>query len=234
MELDGNSGISAMAQPFLDYFAEMGARIDADEEFSERYNIDFAVSRIKGLHAAVNFGVHFTHHTDQYEEQEVMVEAARLGVVSKCVFVELCSESCDTGVIPVTFAACLAFVFDRRYQHSKAIGLRIFEDSTFHYFDLEENVRRLRKDQHDSANEIEESLEGTIIAYFCEKGFGFIEEENNQKFFFHIANVADEHLRYSLPSYVQGESISVRFTYGGSEGKKYPKAIEVKAVAPAA
>ncbi len=72
-------------------------------------------------------------------------------------------------------------------------------------------------------------LDGQIIAYFSEKGFGFIEDAEHQKFFFHIANVVDDALRQALPNYNQGDIIGVRFCYGGSDGKKYPKAVEVSA-----
>ena len=216
-----------ITKPFKDFFEKRGCRIDVDETYRDRYNIDFGVSRVEGVHAAINLGIHVTLESDNYGQQEVLLEAARKGVVSKSVYVELCANSLDAGCVPIAYAACLSFIFDRRYQHAKTVGLRIFEDSSFHFFDLEENVRRLRKDLHDAAHDITTKLRGTIIAYFADKGFGFIEEAEAQKFFFHIANVVDEKLRLRLPAYVQGESIPVYFAYGGSEGKKYPKAVDV-------
>jgi len=222
---DGNTALSG---PFLDYFNERGCRVDVDEVYRDRYKIDFAVSRIDGIHAAVSLGVHLTRETDNFSQQEVLLEAARKGVVARSIYIEMCSPVLDTGVVPVTYGACLGYLFDRRYQHTRTVGLRVFEDCSFHYFDLEENVRRLRKDVHDAEHDAAELMNGDIIAYFSDKGFGFIEEEHNQKFFFHIANVIDEKLRLALPGYVQGDTIPVRFTYGGSEGKKYPKAVEVR------
>lgn len=219
--------INVLEQPFREYFGAMGCRVDIDEDYRKLYNIDFGVSRLRGVHAAVNMGVHITQQTDNFAKQEIFLEAARRGVVSKSVYIEVCTETLDTGVIPIAYVASLAFLFDRRYQHTKSVGLRIFEDSSFHFFDLEENVRRLRKDVHDAIHETGERLLGHIIAYFSEKGFGFIEDETHQKFFFHIANVVDDSLRHHLPGYIQGDAISVRFVYGGSDGKKYPKAIEV-------
>ena len=70
-------------------------------------------------------------------------------------------------------------------------------------------------------------IQGRIIAYFTDKGFGFIQTDEERKFFFHIANVVDDDLRGELPSYVPGETIDVAFQYGGHDGKKYPKAINV-------
>lgn len=227
MAVEERRPVNELAEPFMDYFAGLGCRIDVDEDYNKMYHIDFGISRVRGVHAAINLGIHLTRETDNYGKQEVFLEAARKGVVSKSVYIEVCAPSLETGVIPVCFSACLSFLFDRRYHHAKAIGLRVFEDCSFHFFDLEENVRRLRKDLHDAAHDTAEALDGTIIAYFSEKGFGFIEDVTHQKFFFHIANVVDDHLRHMLPSYVQGDTIAVRFSYGGSDGKKYPKAIDV-------
>ena len=39
--------------------------------------------------------------------------------------------------------------------------------------------------------------------------------------------VVDDELRSRLPGYVLGEIIGVEFQYGGNDGKKYPKAINV-------
>ena len=39
--------------------------------------------------------------------------------------------------------------------------------------------------------------------------------------------MVDDELRTRLPSYVPGEIIPVECQYGGHDGKKYPKAINV-------
>ncbi len=220
---------SDLEGPFRDHFNNMGCRVDVDDDYKNLYCIDFGVSRVRGVHAAVNFGIHVTRDTDNFARQEVFLEAARKGVVNKSIYIEVCASTVETGVLPITYAACLAFLFDRRYNHARATGLRVFEDCSFHFFDLEENVRRLRKDIHDASHDVAELLDGQIIAYFSEKGFGFIEDAEHQKFFFHIANVVDDALRQALPNYNQGDIIGVRFCYGGSDGKKYPKAVEVSA-----
>jgi len=157
----------------------------------------------------------------------MLLEAARRSVVTKSFYIEVCAIHFDTGIIPVTYAAALTFYFDRRFQAAKAMGLRIFEDTSFHYFDIEENVRRLRKESHDAEHHATSRLEGTIVAYFADKGFGFIEEISGQKYFFHIVSVAHEELHQRLLAFNQGDTLPVHFAYGGSEGKKYPKAIEV-------
>lgn len=225
-----SAGDEALTKTVLDYFGRRGCRLDTDDVYRDRYLIDFSISRLEGVHAAVNLGVHVTSETDQFERQETLLEAARKGVVGRSICIEFVTDDLDTGILPICFAACVDYLFDRRYTHTRAVGLRLFEDCTFHFFDLEDNVRRLRKDVHDAEHAEQVERTGRIIAYFADKGFGFIESHDRgerEKFFFHIANVAEETLRLDLPGYIQGDVIPVHFVYGGSEGKKYPKAVDV-------
>jgi len=204
-----------------------GGKIDYDPAYSELYCLDFVINRFQGIHALVNLGVRATFETDDYAAQEKFIEAARKGVVHKSVYVEFSRKNVQGGAVLIAYAAFLAFLFDQRYRDFKAVGLRIFEDCTFHLFSLEENIRRLRRERHEDSNDYDEELTGDIIAYFTDKGFGFIEDSEAQKFFFHIANVVDDDLRIQLPSYTQGDTIPVQYFYGGSDGKKYPKAVNV-------
>ncbi|MCA9564326.1 MAG: cold shock domain-containing protein [Myxococcales bacterium] len=204
-----------------------GGKVDYDPVYSELYCLDFVINRFQGIHALVNLGVRTTFETQDYAAQEAFLEAAKKGVVHKSIYVEFARKNVESGALSIALAAFLAFLFDQRYRDFRAVGLRIFEDCTFHFFSLEENIRRLRRERHEDANEYDEQLGGDIIAYFTDKGFGFIEDPEQQKFFFHIANVVDDDLRIQLPSYTQGDTIPVRFYYGGSDGKKYPKAVNV-------
>lgn len=202
-------------------------KIDYDPVYAELYSIDFVVNRFEGIHALVNLGVRVTFQTEDYQAQEKFLEASKKGVVHKSVYVEFARKNLEGGALLIAYAAFLAFLFDQRYRDFRAVGLRIFDDNTFHFFSLEENIRRLRREQHEDSNEYDREISGEIIAYFTDKGFGFIEDDEAQKFFFHIANVVDDDLRIQLPSYTQGDTIPVHFFYGGSDGKKYPKAINV-------
>lgn len=207
---------------------ESGYRIDYDPEYDRRYKLDFIITRIRDIHAYVNLGVQLSIRSDDLELQEKFLDGARRGVVHKSVLIEVDEHTVHTGAIPVATSACMAFLFDRRYSNFKCIGLRVFEDCTFHFFDIEENVRRLRRHAQDDSSRLGQEMSGNIIAYFTDKGFGFIESSSDQKFFFHIANVVDDELRVQLPSYIPGDVLPVIFKYGGSDGKKYPKAIEVE------
>lgn len=205
-----------------------GYRVDYLPEYDRRYKLGFLVTRIQDIHAHVSLGVQVTTQGDDLALLEHFLDGTRRGVVHKSILIEINPDTLTTGGIPVAIAACSAFLFDRRYGHFKSIGLRVFEDCTFHFFDIEENLRRLRRDASEETSRVGQEMEGSIIAYFTDKGFGFIEAGRDQKFFFHIANVTDDELRLQLPSYIPGDLLPVRFKFGGSDGKKYPKAIEVR------
>ncbi len=204
-----------------------GCRLDNDVDYLERYQFTCVVSRIREVHVHVNLGVQITNRKDDLVRQEKFLDASRRGFVHKAIFIEVDDNIIAAGGLLVASSACFAFLFDRRYNHFKNIGLRIFEDCTFHFFDIEENVRRLQRSTQDPGHRVGQELTGNIIAYFTDKGFGFIETEKDLKFFFHIANVIDDDLRVQLPSYHPGEDIPVIFKFGGSDGKKYPKALDV-------
>lgn len=211
---------------------QYGGKIDYDPVYGDLYRLDFVINRFEDLHALVNLGVRTTLQTEAYAEQEKFLEASKKGVVHKSIYVEFSFKNVKQGALEIARAAFLAFLFDQRYRDFRAVGLRIFEDCTFHFFSLEENIRRLRREQHETSNDYEQEVQGDIIAYFTDKGFGFIEDAQAQKFFFHIANVVDDDLRMQLPSYNQGDTIAVHFFYGGSDGKKYPKAVNVSLANP--
>ncbi len=216
-----------LADELQDYFDRAGADLEADPNFRQRYLLDFTVTRLQDVHAHVNLGVHVSGALDDLERQEKFLQAARRGIVLKAIYIELADTSLSSGALLVAFGACLSFLFDRRYAQVKSTGIRIKEDCSFHFFDLEENVERLQRMSFDEELDIGEDLEGRVIAYFTDKGFGFIQTDEERKFFFHIANVVDDELRARLPAYVPGEIIPVDFQYGGNDGKKYPKAINV-------
>jgi len=217
----------SLSEQFQYYFEGAGASINIDEEFREDYLIDFIVTRLKDVHAHVNLGVHVTSQEDDLDQQKRFMQAAQRGVVLKSVYIELSDATSGSGGLLVAFGACLAFLFDQRYSQVNSIGIRVLENCSFNFFDLEENIERLERMSMDEDLAVGEDMTGRIIAYFTEKGFGFIQTDEERKFFFHIANVVDDDLRGKLPSYVPGETIDVAFQYGGHDGKKYPKAINV-------
>ncbi len=216
-----------LSEQLRTYFEQAGAYLEFDETFQQQYLLDFTITRFAKVHAHVNLGVHVTGSLDDLEQQEQFVQTSRRGIVLKALYIELSDPSAIAGGMLVAFGACLAFLFDRRYAQNKVMGIRINEDSSFQFFDIEDNIERLQRMSYDEELDIGEDLEGRVIAYFTEKGFGFIQTDDERKFFFHIANIVDDELRARLPAYVPGEIIPVDFQFGGNDGKKYPKAINV-------
>lgn len=225
--LPRGEGPDKLVRRLRSYLEQAGAKIDFDEAFQQRYDLDFTITRFSDIHAHVNLGVHVTDTIDDLEEQLRFVQSSKRGIVLKAIYIELSDVAVGAGGLLVAFGACLSFLFEKRHGHSKALGMRVLEDCSYQFFDLDENIERLQRISVDEELDIGEDLEGRIIAYFTDKGFGFIQTEEERKFFFHIANVVDDELRSRLPAYVPGEIIPVDFQYGGNDGKKYPKAINV-------
>ena len=205
----------------------VGARIEREGQLEARYALNFIVTRFDTLFAHVNLGVHLTLDRDDLEGLEKFSQAIKRGIVFKALYIEMHPDAAEEGGPLVAMAACMSYLFDRRYSQVRSLGLKIAEDCSFNFFDLEESIDRLTRSSYDEDLHIGDEMEGRIIAYFTDKGFGFIQTEDDRKFFFHIANIVDDDLRARLPGYVPGEVIPVDFQYGGNDGKKYPKAINV-------
>lgn len=217
----------SVAAKFRSHLEGLGANLVVDDAFVRLYSVDFTLTRLRDVHAHVNLGVHVTTARDSVEELGKFLQASKRGVVMKSLYVEISEDAEETGGVPVAFGACLSVLFDRRFSQHKAVGVRIHEDCSFQFFEVEDALNRLERKFIDDDLVIGDTLVGKIIAYFTDKGFGFIQTEDERKFFFHIANVVDDDLRARLPAYVLGEVIPVDFQFGGNDGKKYPKAINV-------
>lgn len=214
-------------ETLMSYFRDAGAHIEQVERFQTQYGLHFSLTRFERLDAHVNLGVHLTTELDQLDAMERFTQVVRRGIALKALYIEVHPDTLQGGGVLVALGAALAFLFERRHASSRSLGLRIDEDCSFQFFELDDTVDRLTRRDLDGDLQIGEALLGRIIAYFSEKGFGFIQTEEEHKLFFHVANIADDELRTKLPGYVPGEVIPVEFQYGGHDGKKYPKAINV-------
>lgn len=224
----GNEAMqSDLVKALSDQIERAGGRVEVEEKFESQYGLDFTVTRFENVYAHVNLGVHITPMLDDLEEIERFAQVSKRGIVMKSLYIEIDQDTLDGGGLLVALGVCLSVLFERRHQQARAMGVRIHEDCSFHFFTLDDAIHRLDMSEREDDLQIGEDIEGRIIAYFTDKGFGFIQNEEEQKFFFHIANIVDDELRTRLPSYVPGEIIPVDFQYGGNDGKKYPKAINV-------
>ncbi len=208
-------------------FESAGAMLSASAKYKDTYNLDFIINGMEDIPAHINLGVCVSSTPDDFDAISKFSTASKRGIVLKSVYIEIHEDVEAEAAILVAFAVCLSVLFDRKYQNSKALGVKIQEDCSFVVFDLDESVQRLENMLVDGDTAIGDELDGRIIAYFTDKGFGFVQNEENRKYFFHIANVVDDELRARLPGYVLGEIIPVVFQFGGNDGKKYPKAINV-------
>lgn len=215
---------------FRAYCEKMGFRIDSYDNYQEKYGIDFIISRVNGIHATVSLAVRFTRTEADLAGQERLIQSIEQGIATKALYVEAFADA-DTGLFPLVHAACIVVMFDMGYSEWKTVGLRVHEDKVLRFFNLVRNVQSLRIPRPVSkSNGTHGSnvLCGDIVAYVVDRGFGFIEDEAEQKFFFHIANVEDVELEESLTEFKEGEKIPVKFQNGGvGAGKKFPKAISV-------
>lgn len=220
-----------LGRAFAETLEQAGFRVESDAEMARRYKLDLVITRLQNVHAHVNLGVLLTTRKDDATLMGHFQTTARKNVVHKVLYIEIDPDVVETGGVHVAVSACLSFLFDRRQNHSRASGVRVHEDCTFQFFEIEESLRRVQRAPQEPVaavgQKVGQEMVGRIIAYFTDKGFGFIETEKDQKFFFHIANVLDEELRNELPVYQPGEDIPVTFKFGGSDGKKYPKALDV-------
>ncbi len=223
----GEDSSARLSDQLIEHFRAAGAKLDVDEEFQRTYDLDFTVTRLQHVHAHVNLGVHVTTTVDDLARMQRFAAASTRGIVLKALYIEMAQDVQNTGGFLVAFGACLSVLFDRRHAQIKALGIRLFEDCSYQFFDLEDAIGRLERMHVDEDVAIGDEMQGRIIAYFTDKGFGFIQTDDDRKYFFHIANVVDDELRSRLPGYVLGEIIGVEFQYGGNDGKKYPKAINV-------
>ena len=197
-----------------------------DPALAERYGIDFVLDRLDGLDVLLRIGVRLAPELGDVADQERFVHALRQGVVPRGLFVEVSRAAEDLGAHQLLVPALLAYAFDHRYRDMRAGYLRFALDATYQIVSLEDHLRRASTSTLPSA--AEPRVEGRIIAYFAEKGFGFIEDDTGEKYFFHVIQVEDDALRATLTRFLPGERLSVSFVYGGHDGRRYPKALSLR------
>lgn len=234
--LDAKNGSAGSADPSYRRRVEavqdalqerFGCRLMKDHGLEDRYGVTFVVERLPEVDTVLNVGVAIARSSGDLEHQSQCADTTRRNVVARLLFVELGDEAEEIGAPALVYTALGSLVFDQQYRDLKAAHLHFDADASFRITPLEEQLRRLQR-VDSRAHLPDERLDGTIVAYFADKGFGFIESEDHEKYFFHIAHVEDDELRTRLPGFLPGERVNVGFRYGGHDGKKYPKAVEIQ------
>lgn len=219
--------LSEEALSFWNYFESAGATLLFNQQFFNDYAFDFSIVRYENLYAHVNLAIHVTTVHDDIDAMERFVNGANRGICLKALYVEIDPSTVNTGSQVVGFGAALNFLFQRPADEHRCYGIRIFQDCSLQYFNLENNISRLNRLANLDDLAIGDTFKGKITHYFTDRGFGFIQIDTDHKFFLHIANIADDRLRTKLAEYSVGEVIPVEFQFGGSDGGKYPKAINI-------
>ena len=218
---------------FMEYCEKKGFRVEEYDDYYENYGIDFVLTRMEGVHAALSLGVRFSRFRDK-EAQRNIVQAVDQGVVQKALYIEAHPEV-GMAAFPIAQAMCVTYLFDARYSASKALSIRFRRDKRFTSVELRNGHRRTNgvPRSHRSSKKpriYARDVEGLITTYVVNRGFGFI-ESGGQSFFFHIANVEEETLKDRLTRFSEDDKIPVVFDNAGiTPGKKYPKALSVRQV----
>lgn len=218
---------------FMEFCEKKGFRVEEFDDYYDNYGIDFVLTRMEGVHAALSLGVRFSRFRDK-EAQRNIAQAVDQGVVQKALYIEAHPEV-GMAAFPIAQAMCVAYLFDARYSASKALSIRFRRDKSFTSVELRNGQRRApgapqRRRATKKPRIYARNVEGVITTYVVNRGFGFI-ESGGQSFFFHIANVEEEMLKDRLTRFSEDDKIPVVFDNAGiTPGKKYPKALSVRQV----
>lgn len=196
----------------------LGCRIYYDQTYDHQYKLDFIVNGFRDVaRLPEHIGIQITANKDDASKQREFLHVQKKSfIVPKAVYLEADpSADMEQGAATLVYAALLTLVFNRAYKYRRVVGLRLTRNFSFEFFDLEENIRRLQTvEKSPKAPRIqpisEETLQGKIINFNKEKGYGFIEcASRPNNVFFHIRNDVDEEVITRIDS-AQEESTGWR------------------------
>ena len=196
----------------------LGCRIYYDQTYDHQYKLDFIVNGFRDVaRLPEHIGIQITANKDDVTKQREFVYVQKKNIiVPKAVYLEADpTADIEQGAATLVYAALLTLVFNRAYKYRRVVGLRLTRNFSFEFFDLEENIRRLQDMEKTiksprAVTLSEESLQGKIINFNKEKGYGFIEcESRPNNVFFHIRNDVDDEVLTRIEA-VQEESTGWR------------------------
>lgn len=198
-----------------------GCTVQKDVTYDHRFKLDFVVINFPENPRFYSLGVQVTGKPDEVEKMEEFLAVQQANhVTSKAMYLELePNVNLEEGGAFSALAAMLAFQFDRQYSQVRLIAVRILSDLNFVFYDLEERIRQLRQRLREEAAakpsaiptspaapaaKSAQEVDGMVTNYLRDKGFGFIEADEQGKFYFHIKSVIDERLREYLQAVPAG------------------------------
>jgi cold shock CspA family protein len=196
----------------------LGCRIYYDQTYDHQYKLDFIVNGFRDVaRLPEHIGLQITANKDDaVKQREFLYVQKKSFIVPKAVYLEADPlADMEQGAATLVYAALLTLVFNRAYKYRRVVGLRLTRNFSFEFFDLEENIRRLQGiEKGPRVPRViplsEEFLEGKIINFNKEKGYGFIEcASRPNNVFFHIRNDVEEEVLSKIES-AQEESTGWR------------------------
>lgn len=179
---------------------ETWCKVEYDPTFDHQYKVDFVISRFKEIpKLPPQIGVQVTTKDNDVYKQAEFFRINQQGLAApKNVFLEVDPQANLDGAAVIACFALGTFAFSRQYQEDTVTGLRIAKDLSFEFFNIKESVERLQKGRVEQQGTggrgtKEEILEGEIVRYSTEKGYGFIKCPGySEDFFFHISDTDQE------------------------------------------
>ena len=227
----------------------LGCRIYHDPTYDHQYKLDFIVNGFKDVaRLPEHIGLQVTANREDVSKQREFWQIQRSSfVVPKAVYLEIDAEAdVERGAATLVYAALLTLAFNAAYRKRRIVGLRLTRGFSFEFFDLEENMRHLQGAEQDgrfsrTGSLSEEVLNGKIINFHKEKGYGFIAcDSRPNNVFFHIRNEVDEAVVATIDSMEEAvtgwRQLEIPVTFrekmiGRSRGHK-PAAFDIKLDSP--
>ncbi len=172
-----------------------------DPNMDHQYKIDFTITRFRDTFFTNPIGVQVTLKDDDVRKQSEFLRIHRTGrVVPKSVFLEVSPNADLDSAATIAYIALGNLTFSKRFQAEdlKVVGIRIESDS-YEFFRLEENTQAIRSEAvARSAGKSENQLEGEVVWYNSERGYGSIYCPSlGEEFYLHIYKT-DTALRNTL------------------------------------
>jgi len=170
---------------------EQKCDIKRSPTYDHQYKLDFIVDRFKNIDKLIPIGVQVTlKQNDLSKQEQFLSERKKKTLVDKSIYIEVHPDvDIYNWGSELIYNALVSFVFQKNLGIGDIVGLRINQNITYEFFNIEENVESARAKVSKPSGQI---LKGQIFRYNPDKGFGFIEGKNSQKWFFHITKVIDD------------------------------------------
>jgi cold shock CspA family protein len=164
--------------------------IKRDPKYDHTYKLDFIIDRFREIDKLLPIGVQVTINPDDAHKQRVfLTERRKRTLVDRSIYIKVDPEvDVDSYGAALIYQAIIGFAFQRDLQKYNVLGVKIKPDVSYEFFFLASGDQK----SYNTTQTI--PLEGRIMKYFPNHGYGFITSDRGD-FFFHISDVLDEDLK---------------------------------------